>query len=134
VQEQLFEQGALDVFYTPIFMKKNRPATKLTVLCESNKLDLVVAILFRETSTFGVRTYEVRRQKLRRFSQMVETPYGAIAVKIGEWRGQVVQASPEYESCRAAALRYDVPLKEVYRIAEGQARAMLAQEGRAYRA
>jgi uncharacterized protein (TIGR00299 family) protein len=134
VQEQLFDQGALDVFYTPIFMKKNRPATKLTVLCESNKLDLVVAILFRETSTFGVRTYEVRRQKLRRFSQTVDTPHGAIAVKIGEWRGQIVQVSPEYESCRAAALRCDVPLKEIYRVAEGQARAMLAEEGRVQRA
>jgi uncharacterized protein (TIGR00299 family) protein len=134
VQEQLFDQGALDVFYTPIFMKKNRPATKLTVLCESNKLDLVVAVLFRETSTFGIRTYEVRRQKLRRFSQKVDTPHGAIAVKIGEWHGQIVQVSPEYESCRAAALRCDVPLKEIYRVAEGQARAMLAEEGRVQRA
>jgi pyridinium-3,5-bisthiocarboxylic acid mononucleotide nickel chelatase len=129
-QEQLFAQGALDVFYTPIFMKKNRPATKLTVLCESSTLEPIVATLFQETSTFGVRTYEVRRQKLQRFSQMVETPYGAIAVKIGEWHGQVVQISPEYESCRQAAGGRGVPLKEVYRAAEAQAHAMLAQQGR----
>jgi uncharacterized protein (TIGR00299 family) protein len=131
-QEQLFVQGALDVFYTPIFMKKNRPATKLTVLCESSQLELIVATLFQETSTFGIRTYEVRRQKLQRFSQMVETPYGSLAVKIGEWQGQVVQISPEYESCREAAQRCSVPLKEVYRAAEAQARAVLAPQGRVH--
>jgi uncharacterized protein (TIGR00299 family) protein len=129
-QEQLFAQGALDVFYTPIFMKKNRPATKLTVLCESGKLDLMVETMFQSTSTFGVRTYEVRRQKLQRFSQTVDTPYGPIAVKVGEWHGQVVQISAEYESCRQAARRCGIPLQEIYRVAEAQARAMLAQQGR----
>lgn len=128
-QEQLFAQGALDVFYTPIFMKKNRPATKLTVLCESGKVDVLADVLFRDTSTFGVRTYEVRRQKLQRFSQVVDTRYGLIAVKIGQWRGQVVQVSPEYESCRQAARRCGVPLKDVYQAAEAQARSMLTGQG-----
>jgi hypothetical protein len=128
-QEQLFTQGALDVFYTPIFMKKNRPATKLTVLCESGNVDAVVDTLFRETSTFGVRTYDVRRQKLHRFSHMVSTPYGPIAVKIGQWRGQVSQISPEYESCRQAARRCGVPLKEVYQAAEAQAHTELPARG-----
>lgn len=127
VQEQLFTHGALDVFYTPIFMKKNRPATKLTVLCESGKLERIVETVFQGTSTFGVRTYEVRRQKLQRGSQIVETSYGPIAVKIGEWRGQVVQISPEYESCRQAAQRSGAPLKEIYRAAEIEAYRMLAQ-------
>lgn len=130
VQEQLFAQGALDVFYTPIFMKKNRPATKLTVLCESSKLEPIVDTVFQGTSTFGVRTYEVRRQKLQRVSQTVDTPYGALMVKIGEWRGQVVQMSPEYESCRQAAQKCGVPLKEVYRAVESQVRAVLTQQGR----
>lgn len=124
-QEQLFAQGALDVFYTPIFMKKNRPATKLTVLCETDKVDAVVDTLFQNTSTFGVRTYEVRRQKLERFSQTVETPFGPIAVKVGQWRDQVVQISPEYESCRQAAHQCGVPLQEIYQAAEAQARAYL---------
>lgn len=124
-QERLFTQGALDVFYTPIFMKKNRPATKLTVLCESGTVEALVDILFHETSTFGVRTYEVRRQKLQRFSQMVDTPYGPIAVKIGQWRGKVTQISPEYESCRQAARRTGAPLKEIYQAAEVQARLSL---------
>jgi pyridinium-3,5-bisthiocarboxylic acid mononucleotide nickel chelatase len=128
-QEQLFAQGALDVFYTPIFMKKNRPATKLTVLCESGKVEAVVDTLFQDTSTFGVRTYEVRRQKLQRFSQMVDTAYGPIAVKVGQWRGQVIQISPEYESCRQAVRRCGVPLKKVYQAAEAQARAVLGEQG-----
>lgn len=125
-QEQLFAQGALDVFYTPIFMKKNRPATKLTVLCETGKVDAVVDTLFQNTSTFGVRTYEVRRQKLARFSQTVDTPFGPIAVKVGQWRDQVVQISPEYESCRQAARQCGVPLKSIYQAAEAQARAYLS--------
>jgi uncharacterized protein (TIGR00299 family) protein len=126
-QEQLFAQGALDVFYTPIFMKKNRPATQLTVLCETDKVDAVVDTLFQNTSTFGVRTYEVQRQKLARFSQTVETPYGPIAVKIGQWRNQVVQISPEYESCRHAARRCGVPLQAIYQTAEAHARARLGE-------
>jgi uncharacterized protein (TIGR00299 family) protein len=130
VQEQLFMHGALDVFYTPIFMKKNRPATKLSVLCESGKLERIVETIFQGTSTFGVRTYEVRRQKLQRASQIVETTYGPISVKIGEWHGQVVQISPEYESCRQAAQRSGVPLKEIYRAAEVEAHSRLAQQGR----
>jgi uncharacterized protein (TIGR00299 family) protein len=130
-QEQLFVQGALDVFYTPIFMKKNRPATKLTVLCEVGKVDAVVNTLFQHTSTFGVRTYEVRRQKLQRVSHRVDTAYGPIAVKIGQWRGQVVQISPEYDSCRQAARHHGVPLKEIYQAAGVQARAVLHEQDRA---
>jgi pyridinium-3,5-bisthiocarboxylic acid mononucleotide nickel chelatase len=130
-QEQLFAHGALDVFYTPIFMKKNRPATKLTVLCETGTVDPIVDTLFQHTSTFGVRTYEVRRRKLHRHSQTVETPFGPIAVKVGRWGGQVVQISPEYESCRQAARHCGASLKEVYRAAETQARAALAEQRRA---
>jgi uncharacterized protein (DUF111 family) len=126
----LFAQGALDVFYTPIFMKKNRPATKLTVLCETGSVEPIVDTLFQNTSTFGVRTYEVRRQKLQRFSQTVDTPYGPIVVKVGQWRGQVVQVSPEYESCRQAARHCGVPLKAIYQAAEAQARVLLGAHHR----
>jgi len=128
-QEQLFVHGALDVFYTPIFMKKNRPATKLTVLCESGAVDTIVDTLFQHTSTFGVRTYEVRRRKLQRYSQTVDTPFGPIAVKVGQWGGRVVQISPEYESCRQAARHSGAPLKAVYRAAEALARAALETQG-----
>lgn len=126
-QDTLFARGALDVFYTPIFMKKNRPATKLTVLCDTGSVEALVDVLFRETSTFGVRTYEVRRHKLQRFSRSVETPYGPIAVKVGRWRGRVVQLSPEYDACCEAARRSGVPLKDVYRAAELQGHASLGE-------
>jgi pyridinium-3,5-bisthiocarboxylic acid mononucleotide nickel chelatase len=128
-QEQLFLHGALDVFYTPIFMKKNRPATKLTVLCETGAVDAIVETLFQHTSTFGVRTYEVRRQKLQRYSQTVDTPFGPIAVKIGQWGGRVVQISPEYESCRQAARLGGTPLKAIYHTAEALARVLLEAQG-----
>ncbi len=128
-QEQLFVHGALDVFYTPIFMKKNRPATKLTVLCEGGAVDAIVETLFQHTSTFGVRTYEVRRRKLQRYSQMVDTPFGPIAVKVGQWGGRIVQVSPEYESCRQAARHSGAPLKAVYHAAEALARAVLEEQG-----
>jgi uncharacterized protein (DUF111 family) len=88
-------------------------------------VEAVVETLFHNTSTFGVRTYEVRRQKLVRFSQTVDTPFGPIVVKIGQWRDQVVQLSPEYDSCRQAARRCGVPLKAIYHAAEAQARARL---------
>jgi hypothetical protein len=77
-----------------------------------------------------VRTYEVRRQKLQRFLQTVDTPFGPIAVKVGQWRGQVIQISPEYESCRQAARHCGAPLKEVYQAAEALARAVLEGQGR----
>ena len=128
-QEQLFVHGALDVFYTPIFMKKNRPATKLTVLCETGPVDTIVETLFHHTSTFGVRTYEVRRRKLQRYSQTVDTAFGPIAVKVGQWGGRVVQISPEYESCRQAARHCGAPLQEIYHAAEALARAVLEGQG-----
>jgi uncharacterized protein (TIGR00299 family) protein len=128
-QEQLFLHGALDVFYTSIFMKKTRPATKLTVLCETGAVDTIVETLFQHTSTFGVRTYEVRRQKLQRYSQTVDTPFGPIAVKIGQWGGRVVQISPEYESCRQAARHADTPLKVIYHATEALARALIEAQG-----
>ena len=122
-QEQLFAQGALDVFYTPIFMKKNGQPRSSLCSETGGKVDGVVDTLFQNTSTFGVRTYEVRRQKLR-FSQTVDT-VRSIAVKVGQWRDQVVQISPEYESCRQAARQCGVPLKDIYQAAEAQARAYL---------
>jgi uncharacterized protein (DUF111 family) len=85
--------------------------------------------LFQHTSTFGVRTYEVRRQKLQRYSQTVDTPFGPIAVKIGQWGGRVVQISPEYESCRQAARQSGAPLKAIYHAAEALARALLEAQG-----
>ncbi len=112
--EKALAAGALDVFHTPIQMKKSRPGVLLTVLCETGEADRFTELLLRETTAFGVRRTTAERRKLRREIVPVQTAYGAVAVKLGRLDGQVVQAAPEYESCRQAAAAHDVPLKQVY--------------------
>lgn len=106
--------GALDVFHTPIQMKKNRPGVLLTVLCPPSEVDLFTELLLRETTTFGVRRYLVERRKLRREFGSVDTPYGKVQVKYGRLNGKIVQSAPEFESCRGIATQENVPLKFVY--------------------
>ena len=114
VMEQLLATGALDVFWTPVQMKKNRPGTLVTVLCETGDADRVAELVLTHTTSFGVRIHEVRRRKLAREIVLVTTRYGEIAVKIGRLAGKVLQCSPEYESCRRAAAVTGVPVKNVY--------------------
>ncbi|HOW71736.1 MAG TPA: nickel pincer cofactor biosynthesis protein LarC [Phycisphaerae bacterium] len=113
VCERLLAAGAMDVFTSPITMKKNRPATLLTVLASSDLRSVVENILFSETTTFGVRVHPVRRSKLSRSITTVETEFGPIPVKVGRRSGRVVRVSPEYEDCRAAAERLGRSLMEV---------------------
>lgn len=118
---QLFEVGALDVFLSPIQMKKNRPGTLLRVLCRPEDAGALRAILFAETSTLGIRQQTVTRHALRRSVRSVETRYGAVRVKVAHWGGGGVKAAPEYEDCRSLAESHGVPLREVYRAAESAA-------------
>jgi pyridinium-3,5-bisthiocarboxylic acid mononucleotide nickel chelatase len=112
--ERLLAAGALDVFSTPIFMKKNRPAVMLSVLAPLESLPALEEILFRETSTFGIRRYQVSRTKLERRPCTVQTPWGAIQGKLG-WRdGQPALFAPEYEDCARVARQFGVALREVY--------------------
>ena len=106
--------GALDVFHTPIQMKKNRPGVLLSVLCAEADGDRFTEMLVRETSTFGVRRHLAERRKLRREFTSVQTPYGDVRIKVGRLDGEVLQAAPEFESCRMLADQAKVPLKEVY--------------------
>jgi pyridinium-3,5-bisthiocarboxylic acid mononucleotide nickel chelatase len=94
-------------------MKKNRPATLLSVLCSAASGDALSEILFAETSTLGVRRLEVTRTCLPREIRTVDTPYGSIRVKVARW-GDREKAAPEYEDCRRAAEAHSVPLREVY--------------------
>jgi len=111
--ERLLALGALDVFFTPIQMKKGRPATLLTVLAEPRQLDAVAATLFKECGTFGLRYQTQRRLKLARRSVTVSTEFGEVRVKVGEWQGQVLGVHPEFEDCRARAEEKGVPLRAV---------------------
>jgi len=115
--ERTLAAGALDVFHTPIQMKKNRPGVLLTVLCAEADADKFSEMILRETSAFGVRRHTADRRKLRREFTTVKTPFGEVTVKIGKLNGKIVQAAPEFESCRKAAEHANVPLKQVYEAA-----------------
>jgi len=117
VMGRLFAAGALDVFLAPIQMKKNRPATLLSVICWPSAAAVLSDILFAETSTLGIRRYEVMRQALPRRSQTVETTYGPVRVKVAHWGDGQAKAAPEYEDCRKLAAQHNIPLREVYRAA-----------------
>jgi uncharacterized protein (DUF111 family) len=98
-------------------MKKNRPGFLLTVLCAAAQTDSFSELILRETSAFGVRRSLAERRKLRREFQTVETPFGNVTLKIGKLDGKVLQAAPEFESCRKLAEVEKVPLKQVYEAA-----------------
>jgi uncharacterized protein (TIGR00299 family) protein len=107
--ERLLEAGALDVTLMPVFMKKNRPATIISVIAAPNRVEELAQILFAETSTLGIRLLEAQRRVLPRRAQEVETPYGVIRVKYSE----TGTFTPEYEDCRKAAHEHGVPLRVV---------------------
>ena len=111
--ETLMAKGALDVTMIPATMKKGRPGTLVSVLVRSDRTDDAVATLFRETTTLGLRIRPTRRLMLHRRTDTVQTPYGPIRVKVAMHGGSVRGAAPEYEDCRAAATRADVPLQAV---------------------
>jgi hypothetical protein len=123
--DRLFAQGALDVTLTPLVMKKGRPANKLTVLAPLSVVPNLSRAMLQETSTFGVRMYDVWRHKLDRFMRQVDTCYGTIAVKCGVLDGRIVQAAPEYEACKQAAREHGVPVRLVYAEAARQAASWL---------
>jgi pyridinium-3,5-bisthiocarboxylic acid mononucleotide nickel chelatase len=113
VMDRAFELGALDCYLTAVQMKKNRPGVLLSVLCDAVTKDSIMQLLFRETTTLGVRSYEVDRRALARSIVRVETQYGLIDVKVAQLNGQVVNEMPEFDQCRAAATRAGVPVKIV---------------------
>jgi uncharacterized protein (TIGR00299 family) protein len=112
--DRAFAAGALDVFHTPIQMKKNRPGILLTVLCASADADKFSELMLRETSAFGVRRYTAERRKLRRAFATVKTVHGEVTVKVGTLDGETVHIAPEFESCKKLAGQSGVSLKEIY--------------------
>lgn len=125
VMERLFERGALDVFLTPIQMKKSRPAVKLSAIVRAADLSEVLNTFFDETTTLGVRLYEARRKKLSRGNIVVETKHGRVGVKVGKLGDVVKNISPEYGDCWRIASQLDIPLKEIYEEAKRAAREMI---------
>ena len=122
LMDGLYAAGALDVFYTAVMMKKNRPGTLVTVLACPDRRDAIVDRLFRESTTIGVRYRDLHRARLDRVMETVETPYGAVRFKVARRGNEILNASPEFDDCVRLAAERGVPIKDV------QAAAIKARE------
>lgn len=128
--ERLMKAGAQDAYLTPIIMKKGRPAILLSVLTDRGKADDLLNVIFRETTSIGVRIHEVGRKKLSREIGEIETKFGKVRVKIGKRGDEVLNVSPEYEDCRKIAEEKNVPLKIVMAEAKSMFLAKLAKDAK----
>jgi uncharacterized protein (DUF111 family) len=117
-EEKLFEAGALDVFKTPIIMKKGRPAIKLSVLSTTELLETVKEVLFYETTAIGLRAYAVDKTKLERRYDTIETVFGDVVLKSAYLNGDKVNEKLEYENCKKIARENNIPIKQVYKLIE----------------
>jgi uncharacterized protein (DUF111 family) len=117
LMDRLYEGGALDVFYAPVQMKKNRPGTLVTVVALPEQRQALAAVLFTESTTIGVRYQDVMRERLAREIRTVETPVGPIRFKVATRDGRVLNASPEFEDCARLALERGMAVKDVQAIA-----------------
>jgi uncharacterized protein (DUF111 family) len=113
VMERLLEEGALDVFFSPIQMKKNRPATQLSFLCRPQQLDSLTRLVLTETSAIGLRHYRAGRIILERRVEERQTPFGPVHFKLVFDNGLLLRAAPEYEECRRIARERGIPCREV---------------------
>ncbi len=126
VIDRLFKQGAVDVFFTPVHMKKNRIGFLLSVIVPYESFDEIVNIILSETTTFGIRYYDINRVIISRKRELVRTKFGNVYIKIGERSGMPLSVSPEYEECKKIASKKGIPIKTVY---EEVLRAYKKKEG-----
>jgi pyridinium-3,5-bisthiocarboxylic acid mononucleotide nickel chelatase len=122
ITDSLFTAGAKDVYITPIIMKKSRPAVKLSVLCTADAESRINEVLFRETSTIGVRKYLVDKTVLDRTIETVSTPLGDVRVKSAFYKGVCIKSKPEYDDCIKIAREKGIPVSQVYREVEQELR------------
>lgn len=127
VLERLFERGAVDVWFTPIQMKKNRPAVMLSVLASAEVEGQIVETILRETSTLGVRVQRMARHESAREIVQFDSSLGQVMVKVKLLHGVRIALSPEFEDCRRLAQKHGLPLQEVYRIITAEASAQLLE-------
>ncbi len=125
LMEKLLGEGALDVSYTPIQMKKNRPAVMVSLICAVEDGDRLAQVVLRESSTLGVRIEQTQRLKAQRTQERINTALGTLVVKIKRLGSRIISASPEYEECRRIAMERNMPLEEVYAIVQQAIAAML---------
>lgn len=113
IMQKLFDAGADDVFIEPIYMKKNRPAQKISILSKTDLVDKLLTILFTETSTLGVRVLDCEKKMLERRRETIETRWGPVRIKYGMLNGKTIKAKPEYDDCIRIAGEYSLPLQFV---------------------
>jgi uncharacterized protein (TIGR00299 family) protein len=116
--DQLLDSGALDVFTMPVFMKKQRQGILLTVLCLPSDRERMLDLIFRESTTFGIREHLSKRSVLERGFKTEDTPYGPVRLKLGQRNGELITVSPEVEDCRKLAAEKGVTVMEVYETAK----------------
>jgi len=114
ISEKLFSAGASDVYLSNVIMKKSRPGTVLSVICEKNAVDTLKEIIFSESTTLGIRCFSFKKETLLRTFEKIETRYGTVTFKRSFYRGKEVSLKPEYEECRRIAMETGKPLKEIY--------------------
>jgi uncharacterized protein (TIGR00299 family) protein len=129
VSERLFDAGALDVWLTPIQMKKSRPATKVSVIVSADRRQRIEDVLIVNTSTQGVRVSPVERVKAARRIETVATKWGDVRVKLRIWSGRVIDAAPEYDDCLAIARQHDLAVREVWNEAHRMGEAFVGMKG-----
>jgi uncharacterized protein (TIGR00299 family) protein len=114
ISERLFDAGASDVYYTQVIMKKGRPGIVLKVICEKGLEDVIRGIIFRESTTLGIRTFEFNKETLAREFGKVMTDFGEVTIKRSFYKGTEVSVKPEYEECKRIAALNAIPVREVY--------------------
>ena len=114
VMQKLFDEGAKDVWFTPIVMKKSRPAIQLSVLCHSEDVEHLSKVIFTETTTLGLRVVPFQKLSLSREEKSIKTKFGKVKFKVAKLDGKIVNSKPEYEACRRIAKKFKIPLKNVY--------------------
>ncbi len=128
VMEKAFKKGALDVFFTSIMMKKNRPGILLSVLCEEKNREELEKMIFQETTTLGLRGYAVDRRILKRKKIKINTKYGIVPIKVGFLEDKIIKYAPEYDFCREIAIHSELPIKNVYEEINNAVREYLQQK------
>ena len=110
IYEKFINDGALDIYTQSIYMKKNRPAIKLCILCKEDDLNKFIDLMILQTSTFGIRYSKYNRVTLDRKFTKIETEYGKITVKLGYYNGQLIRITPEYEDCKKISINKNIPI------------------------
>lgn len=113
IYERFIADGALDIYTQSIYMKKNRPATKLFILCKEEDLNKFIDLMLLQTSTFGIRYSKYNRVTLDRKFTKIETEYGKITIKLGYYNGKLIRVTPEYEDCKKIAIDRNIPLNNL---------------------